>query len=226
MTWTCFFCGSTLSEETSRETCLICGQVEESDLRCPNGHYLCEDCRLAEPRGVIERACAATTSSDPVEIADRILLHPHFRDHGPHHHLLAAPVLVTALRNAGYAGLRPESATVAWKRMADVPAAVCGLRGDCGASVGVGAALSVATRAHHRSDVERSSVLLATSRALADLAALGGPRCCRMSAYAALETGRAVFRETLGVDLPGEPGRCRVAGRLPDCHGPRCPFHA
>jgi hypothetical protein len=137
---------------------------------------------------------------------------------------LVAPVLLAALRNEGHE-VREGSIRAALHRMRDIPAAVCGTRGDCGAAVGLGCAVSLLLGATFSSDVQRAQALRATARALDRVADLGGPRCCRQSVYAALETAIEFLRGELGMTLIApELTRCAFAHTTPDCKQERCAY--
>ncbi len=137
-TFVCFICGQGLLEKESTGLCTFCGKQEPGEWVCPGGHYICEECRLSAPEEVIKRVCLNTKSPDPWEIATLIMRHPAFRPHGVEHHLVVAPVVLTALVNSGQADLEKEKISAALKRTADIPFGVCGSRGDCGACIGAG----------------------------------------------------------------------------------------
>ena len=99
--FTCPICGSELIEKTVEASCSFCGAVEETDYICPNGHFQCEDCRLAEQTEIIERVCLNTKSGDPIDLVNLIMKHPSFNQYGSEHHELVAPVVLAALRNLG-----------------------------------------------------------------------------------------------------------------------------
>ena len=224
MVFYCSLCGAEMREECRTQTCSYCGTEEECDWLCPNGHFVCEECRTAEPAEVIERACRATTSPDPIGIADLLMKHPFFAAYGPEHHLLVAPVILAALRNQGHP-VREDAIRSALRRMRDIPVGVCGTRGDCGACVGLGCAVSLLTNATFRSDRERSLALRATARALARVATLGGPRCCKQSVYATLQTTVEFVRDELGIALAvPEVIRCPFSSLAEECKQGRCAY--
>lgn len=224
MRFLCPICGQELREAHAWLACSFCGILEEGEWGCPNGHSQCEGCRLAEPAEIIERVCAQSQESDPVQIADLLMSHPSFHAYGPEHHLLVAPVLLAALRNIGRP-INAEKIEMALRRLADIPVAVCASRGDCGAAVGVGCALSLVTGATIHSGRERSLALRGTAHALERLADLGGSRCCKQSVYASIEEGCRLFREELGLELPSHTIQCRFAAKSPECRKDRCVYY-
>jgi hypothetical protein len=220
----CSLCGAGLLEVERLQTCTYCGTEEECEWLCPQGHYVCDDCRTASPEEIIERTCLATGDPDPMAIAELIMKHPAFREHGPVHHLLVAPVLLAALRNQGHR-VKESSIRTAVHRMKDIPIAVCGTRGDCGAAAGLGCAISLVTGATFRSDQERSHALRATACALAWVADQGGPRCCKQSVYATLETAALFVNGELGIAFAApDLIRCAFSRTTEECKRERCAY--
>lgn len=224
MIFHCPLCGAELREEVRTQVCTYCGEEEECEWLCPEGHFLCEACRMACPADIIERTCRVSTVCDPVKIADVLMKHPSFSAHGPEHHLLTAPVILAALRNQGH-HIRPGAVGSALRRMKDIPVGVCGTRGDCGACVGLGCAVSLVRGATFKADRERSLALEGTARALLRVAELGGPRCCKQSVYATLQAAAAFMSDQLGMDfVVPEVIRCAFADKNEDCKKDRCPY--
>jgi hypothetical protein len=224
MIFYCPQCGAELQEDRRVQTCSYCGAVEECDWLCPQGHFVCEECRTAQPAEIIERVCRGTTSLDPIWMANLIMKHPLFSACGPEHHVLVAPVILAALRNHGHP-VKEGAVRAALRRMRDIPVGVCGTRGDCGACVGLGCAISLLTAATYESDRERSLSLKGTARALACVAELGGPRCCKQSVYATLQTARAYVSSELGVafSLP-DVILCPFSRSIEECKKERCAY--
>ena len=220
----CFICGQELLEKESSCVCTFCRKQEPGEWVCPGGHYICEECRLASPEDVIKRVCLSTKSSDPWEIATLVMRHPAFRSHGVEHHLVAAPVVLTALVNSGQVELEKEKISTAIKRTADIPFGVCGSRGDCGACIGAGAAVSIILKANFTSAKERSLVLKTAASALLRIAEFGGPRCCKQSVYAALETCGLIFKNELKLELKIGNKKCPFSQKITDCKKERCPY--
>jgi hypothetical protein len=220
----CPLCGAELQEKRRMQTCSYCGALEECDWFCPDDHFICEECRTAQPVEIVERVCRVTTSPDPVWIANLIMRHPLFSESGPEHHLLVAPAILAALRNQGQR-VKRSAVRAALGRMKDIPVGVCGTRGDCGACVGLGCAVSLLTRATFRSDRERSLALLGTARALVCVAELGGPRCCKQSVYATLQTAGEFLSSRLGIAcaVPDVIG-CPFSRLAEECKRERCGY--
>jgi hypothetical protein len=145
--------------------------------------------------------------------------------HGPWHHGLVAGILLAALRNNGYAFDDADIAE-ALKRGLMIPGGGCGMHGTCGAGAGLGVALSVVSGATPFHDAERSQVLEAVSEVIRRIAKLGGPRCCALSTYTALNLAVKTLAK-LGYPLPSSPvaGRCKNHALNAQCHGSRCPYY-
>lgn len=214
-------------EETRLGTCAYCGTHEETDWICPESfnHYICETCRLSIPGDVIETVCKHTSSNDAWEIATLIMKHPVFSQHGVEHHVLVAPVILTALMNNKQIEFDRDSVKGVLKRTADIPPGVCGSRGDCGASVGAGATVSILLKASFKSGKERSLVMKTTANAMLKLAKMGGGRCCKQSVYAAIETCKDILKQELNLELVIGRNTCSFSGLIADCKMKECPYY-
>jgi len=220
----CILCDAELYEAGTLAVCSFCGQEAWAEYLCPNNHFICEECQLADPLQAIERACAGTQDADPGIIVNLIMKHPVMVMHGPAHHMLVAPAVLTALSNSGQRPLKPGRLTSAIKRTSDIPYAACGTRGECGAAVSVGALVSILTGASYLKDRERSLAVQATAEALQAVADGGGPRCCKQSVYLSLETAVAFLWYELGLKLPLTI-RCEFIGRNEECKKERCQYY-
>ncbi|HLP58046.1 MAG TPA: DUF5714 domain-containing protein [Candidatus Deferrimicrobium sp.] len=221
----CSLCGEELQEETRPRVCSFCGRQEEGDWGCGNEHYTCEECRLAAPAEAIERVCLETGGRNPREIADLLMRHPAFKDHGIEHHLLVAPVILAALANVNETRVDKAKIQAALKRLMDIPIGVCGSRGDCGACVGAGAAVAIISGTSANPKLGRSRALKATGKALLRLAEMGGVRCCKQSVYVALETCCRLLSEELNISMEMEPITCAFSPKITDCKKGSCPYY-
>lgn len=223
---TCPICGEPMSEASGPMTCYFCGRTEEADYVCPKGHYVCEECRLASAEEIVLRVFRWVRERDPSLVAERIMTHPAVEIFGPAHHIIVAASLLAASRNAG-ADIRESHVKRALRRLKIMPYGSCALIGACGAAVGAGTAVSLMTGATYLSDRERSLAMEVTSRALARIAELGGPRCCKASVYASLEAAVPLIREELGIslELRSLRGACRWFDENDQCWGSACPYH-
>src|SRR5512146_2345757 len=110
----CLVCGDAIEylQEAAPVECAFCGAAFRSAARCVRGHYVCDRCHAAPAAEVIERFCAQTGISDPVEIALTLMRHPAVKMHGPEHHFLVPAALLAAWSNATSAPAERRAALV------------------------------------------------------------------------------------------------------------------
>jgi hypothetical protein len=224
----CLICGAELAYQpvAAPVACALCGAPGSSPVTCGAGHFVCDACHAAPAREVIRRACLASDSTDPVALATNLMRHPSLRLHGPEHHFLVPAVLLAALANArGTPEAKAGLLTEARRRADAVPGGACGFQGACGAGVGVGIFVSVATEATPMARKPWGSANLATGRALTVIGGLGGPRCCKRTTWLAVLTGIRVARASLGARLGGRGVACEWSEENAECLGEPCPFH-
>jgi hypothetical protein len=224
----CLVCGAALDyrEAAQAVTCTFCGQGSLSPVACAAGHFVCDDCHAAPARDLIERACLASDSTDPVALATGLMRHPSLRLHGPEHHFLVPAALLAAFANSrGAPGDKGRWLAEARRRSDQVPGGACGFLGACGAGVGVGIFVSVASGTTPLASRSWGAANAATGRALTVIGEVGGARCCKRTSWLALETGVSVAREVLGVTLPGRGPACAWSELNDECLGTGCPFH-
>ena len=224
----CLVCGAALEYRAAAEPvrCTFCGQEGRSPVRCGGGHFVCDACHGAPAKDVIERACLASASTDPVALATGLMRHPSLKLHGPEHHFLVPAALLAALCNArGDEAAKPRLLAEARRRADAVPGGSCGFQGACGAGVGVGIFASMATGATPLARETWGLANGATAQALTVIGALGGPRCCKRTTWLALLSGIRFAREKLGVRLDGRGPACEWSGRNAECLDAACPFH-
>ncbi|WP_242394146.1 DUF5714 domain-containing protein [Anaeromyxobacter oryzisoli] len=223
----CVVCGAALEilEAAQPMTCGGCGARVESAVRCRSGHFVCDACHSGSAKDVIERVCLATEDTDPLAISRALMRHPTLKMHGPEHHLLVPAAFLAALANArGEPGEKRRLLAEARRRSEPVAGGFCGFQGACGAAIGAGIAVSLATGATPLSVEPWSLANAATARALDALARVGGPRCCKRNSWLVLLTLVRFAREHLGVTLGGRGEPCTFASMNRECIGERCPF--
>lgn len=223
--FTCPICSSTLLEKTVEATCSFCGAIEETDYTCPNGHFQCEDCRLANQTEIIERVCINTHSTNPIDIANLIMKHPSFNPYGIEHHELVAPVVLAAIRNLGQGKISDSKIKASIKRGNKIPYGGCGTMGTCGACVSAGIATAILTGSNYLKDKERNLTIKATAYSLLKQIELGGPRCCKYSTYASILSAWEIFQNDLRLELPYLEIKCEFYKKLKDCHLDKCPYY-
>ena len=144
---------------------------------------------LEQRTQAIIEACAKEKETNPLAIFRHVAGQESVRIHGPEHHVLDGACLLTALRNAGMEFDLPELLTRLRQEGLQMPGAICGHWGVCGAVASLGAALALLEGTGPLTTGSSwGSHMTYTAQALANLAAIGGPRCCKRDAYTALKT--------------------------------------
>lgn len=224
----CLVCGAELVYLAASEpmTCALCGASRASAARCRAGHYACDACHAAPARDVIERTCATTGERDPIALAVRLMQHPSVKMHGPEHHFLVPAVLLATLSNArGEPGERAARVAEARRRSEPVLGSFCGLQGACGAAIGSGTFVAIASGSTPLKGPERGLSNRMTARALDAISRTGGARCCKRDSFLAILAAARFAREHLGVELPARGPACDFSEANRECPGVACPFH-
>lgn len=222
----CILCNKPMQRSSKIIKCSFCGKKENADYVCPDGHYVCEDCRIAPPDKLVTKVCKATEEKDPMKIAILLMKHPAIQMYGPEHHYLVSCVLLAALKNVGKFEIDDSAFEKAVSRGKRILLGSCGLWGVCGAATGVGIAVSIVTGATWTSDKERSLSMYAVSEVLDKVASIGGPRCCKASTFAAIETAVKFFEQEFGVQFPTleNPRPCYFRTLNSECLRDKCPY--
>ena len=223
----CIVCGKELVSAAGEAACSYCAKREGADYACPDGHYVCEACRLASAQDIIRKACDAAKQTDPMQIALLLMKHPAIPIHGAENHLVAACSLLAALRNTGDVTVGRREFDKAIQRVKKASHGICGSWGVCGCAIAAGAVTSIITGATYLSDRERSLALQVASKTLAEIAQIGGPRCCKMAAYLAIEGAVESFSRELGISIriSTDPRPCAFSKLNTECLRERCPYH-
>jgi hypothetical protein len=101
----------------------------------------------------------------------------------------------------------------------------CGLQGACGAAIGAGIFVAIATEASPLRGRERGLANRMTAEALAAIGATDAARCCKRDSFLAILGAARYARTHLGVDLPARGRPCEFAHRNRQCASEVCPFH-
>ena len=163
---------------------------------------------LEERGSLIVRACLEQTSTSPYQVFRDVARQDFVRMHGPEHHVLDGAALAELM-----------------SRGLQMPGAMCGRWGVCGAVASVGAALSILEQTGPlTSDDSWGSHMGYTSRALGELSRIGGPRCCKRDAYVSLLAAVDYVRDRYGVSLQKDDIVCGFYPQNAQCLGEKCPF--
>lgn len=222
----CLVCGAPLEYLGHSEPmeCVFCHKIMQSTARCIHGHFVCDECHTQGIDHIIA-LCLRETSKNPFEIFDKLIALPTCHMHGPEHHVIVGASLLTAYHNAGGALDLPKALDVMQERGRQVPGGICGFWGSCGAAVSSGIFVSIVTGATPLTEESWGLCNEMTSRTLASVAKIGGPRCCKRNGRLAILQGIAFAKEKLGVQMEHAPVTCHYMQQNNQCLGSKCPFY-
>lgn len=222
----CPICNEELIKKSGVYECIYCGKREEGEYICPNGHYICEDCRILNQEEITIKFLNFTKEGDILKNLELLLKHPSFNFFGKEHHFVLGPVVLTSLKNQGKFNWDTRRNVALIKRTSFLPYGICGTIGTCGVCSSVGATLSTILKATYLSDKERSIVLEATGECLKELSKRGGPRCCKESLYVGLKILEKYFKEIFNIDL-NLPKKivCKFSEYNKECKKEKCEFY-
>lgn len=220
----CVICGTDLiysNDSPSEETCYICGNSFESYIKCPKGHYICDNCHSMDILEKVEKLLVSSEEKNPIELAKLVFDLPGLNMHGPEYHSIVPAVLVAAQQN--YSGIRNVSKILeAMKRGKDIKGGFCGLYGNCGSGVGAGIASAIINDSTSMKRNERGAANRATGHALLAISRHGGPRCCKREAITSIES--FIKNTDFFEGLPGTAYTCKQSGKNKDCIHRECPY--
>ena len=211
-----------LNEDVLME-CSICHKQEMSKTRCVNGHYVCNECHTKGIDGVIG-LCLKEESCNPLEIVRKMMDMPFCHMHGPEHHIMVGCALLTAYSNAGGGIDLPAALNEMVSRGSKVPGGACGFWGACGAAVSTGMFMSIITSSTPLAEDAWGHSNLMTSRSLARLGEIGGPRCCKRNSYMSILTAIEYAEDITGIRMEKSEIICTHTSSNRQCIGKRCPF--
>ena len=224
----CLVCGEALVylPVSERMACALCAAEHDSPARCGAGHFVCDACHSGSAKDVIERTCATSEERDPVALALRLMRHPALSLHGPEHHFLVPAVLLAAFSNArGEGARRAERVAEARRRSEPMGGGFCGIQGACGAAIGAGTFVAIATGSSPVKGKERGLANRMTARALTLVGQVDSARCCKRDALLSILAAARFAREHLAVEMPSAGPSCQWSGDNRECAGGACPFN-
>lgn len=171
-------------------------------------------------------ACLQQKSKNPIAIFNEIAKKDYIRMHGPEHHILDGAALLTAFYNAGGELDLQQSLEELVRRGLQMPGAICGQWGVCGAVSSMGAALSIMDGTNPLSaDGTWGQHMKFTSKALGALAEVGGPRCCKRDAYLSFLEAIDFVNANYDVRLEKSVIKCGHSNKNQQCIKEKCPFY-
>jgi uncharacterized protein len=224
----CLGCGADLVYLLKAQpmVCAGCGAEQPSRARCERGHFYCDHCHSGTAVDAIEQICLASDERDPLALALAAMRHPKVKMHGPEHHFLAPAVLLAAWSNlAGPSERKPALLAEARRRSEPVLGGFCGFQGACGAGIGAGIFVSIASDSSPVEGRARGLSMRATAEALKVIGNTDAPRCCKRDVFLGLLSAVRFAKKNLGIDFPTGKVRCEFSDMNRECMGSACPFH-
>ena len=174
----------------------------------------------------ILEACLQETSTNPIIIFQHIANKSFIRIHGPEHHILDGAALLTAYYNAGGNINLTSSLQELANRGLNMPGAICGNWGVCGAVTSLGAALSIIDQTGPlTTNISWGKHMEFTSKALYRLSQIGGPRCCKRDAFLSFQEAIIHINTNYDVVLESSNIHCTYSTQNNQCLKEKCPFY-
>ena len=221
----CLICKAPLEylETDQLMECAICHRKENSKTHCVRGHYVCDRCHTAGMDAIVG-LCLGDTSRDPAAILEEMMALPFCHMHGPEHHVMVGAALLTAYQNAGGQLDLEKALGEMMSRGRSVPGGACGFWGACGAGISTGMFVSILSKSTPLSVEPFALSHKMTSKALAAIGEVGGPRCCKRDSYLSILAAVDFVREHFGIEMDRASIVCAHAAQNNQCIGKRCPF--
>ena len=91
----CAVCGGKIVyfQEAQTATCDLCGKEDMAHCICEHGHYVCDACHRSNGVEACINYCLASSSKNPIEIAQAIMDDRSIYPNGPEHHTLEAQLI-------------------------------------------------------------------------------------------------------------------------------------
>ena len=221
----CLICNAPLEylERDITMECKICHKRENSKTRCINGHYVCNECHTTGMDAIIN-LCKKETSKNPIEIIEKMMSMSFCHMHGPEHHVMVGAALLTAYKNSGGNINLDEALTEIMNRGKTVPGGSCGFWGACGAGISTGMFVSIISKSTPLSNEPFAMSHKMTSKSLAEIGKIGGPRCCKRDSYISILSAVEFVKENFGIEMEIHQIICTRSQQNNQCIGIRCPF--
>ena len=203
--------------------CSLCHKKEMSKTCCVDGHYVCNECHT-QGMDTIIGFCLQSTSKSPYFILNELMNQSFCHMHGPEHHVMVGASLLTAYKNAGGDIDLHASLLEMMERGKSVPGGACGFWGACGAGISSGMFVSIISKSTPLSMEPFSLSHKMTSRSLAAIGEVGGPRCCKRDSFLSILNAIDFVKEHFGIEMEKEDITCTHSSKNNQCIGIRCPF--
>lgn len=224
-------CGAELEYFTNEITlmCTCCHKEEKGAIRCPAGHYVCDECHNHQSIIFAETVCSDTTSTDPLHIFEKMIAAPAVPMLGCHHAFMAAGAFMTAIKNQGTVDVSKDMICEVYERTKrQAIGGYCGLTGVCGIAPALGACFAVILGSRCGTGMEQKITMNAVADIVRAIADLTGPSCCRAYARKSLEIARDFASDSLQINLSGMTYHITCQDMEKHPHGCRkelCPYY-
>jgi len=224
-------CGTALEypENETRLQCAYCLKVFNGMIKCPNGHYVCDDCHNDQSVQLTGKICSETVSSDPLEIFEMINRSQKIPMLGCHHAFMAAGAFITAVKNERSLKISENMIHEVYERTRrQAVGGYCGLTGICGIAPALGACFSVILGSRCGTDKEQKTTMCAVSEIVRGIAELTGPGCCKAYARKSIEIAQEFLKKNLQIRLSESKTEiiCKDSERHPHgCRKEKCPYY-
>ena len=221
----CLICKAPLEylEKDELMECALCHKKELSKTRCMDGHYVCNECHTKGMDTIIG-LCLSENSRNPFVIIEKMMAQPFCHMHGPEHHVMVGSALLTAYKNAGGDIDLPSELVEMMNRGKAVPGGACGFWGACGAGISSGIFVSIISKSTPLAVEPFGLSNMMTSKALGEIGAVGGPRCCKRDSFLSILAAIDFVSDHFGVQMEKPEVVCGHSAENNQCIGKRCPF--
>lgn len=224
----CLVCGAKLEylQQPEKMKCIYCKDSFESQVKCINGHFVCDSCHSKSGIDFIIEVCNKTKETNPYKIAEVLFADDRIAMHGPEHHVLVPAVLLASYYNkTGDYQLKEKALKLAKARGQKVPGGFCGFAGSCGAGIGVGIFFAIMENTSPLNSQKWGNVNQATGYALLNIGSYNGPRCCKRNTFLAFKTVAEMLKKEKNMELSQEKQVCHWSTYNRECLNGACEFH-
>ena len=225
----CLICGHELvyKDRSDKLECYFCKKIYESNVKCVNGHFICDSCHSLPANELIKQFCINSKLEDPIEMALILMRNQKIRMHGPEHHFLVPAVLLASYYNLKNDNEKKvEKIKEAEKRAKNLLGGFCGYYGACAAGIGTGIFISLITEATPLSKHEWKLSNMMTSKSLLSIANVGGPRCCKRNTFLSITEAVNFLIENFGITMNINKNlKCEFNSLNKECLKDECPFY-
>lgn len=228
----CVVCGGKVGQgiETFETKCDVCGKDITTNYVCENGHHVCNQCKINECAKEIKEICLNSKSTDPIEIAFKLMDSPCFKNiKGCRYQVIPAVALYTANRNHGGKFKNFEKTLDNVIHLATLcPSSLCKMGGVCGMTISTGKTL---TEYLPKNDPEKTEAMIKrhgemSVSAVENESNHGNRDCCNRNVIASILAGVKFSSDYLWVDMDlPERILCRYFDGNSECSREKCRFY-